>query len=133
MFKQGKMMNKKEKTNRRKINLPLSPFFSIPQSGYGRKGKGNRKISSLARIHIQQLICLPERGPLPVLADGAAMTRRLLISYLISRRTIPTQQIIPVFWDCLFGFAFVLFGESLPLSMCIVQQLITFRLRGDDD
>lgn len=60
MFKQGKMMNKKEKTNRRKINLPLSPFFSIP-SGYGSKGKRNRKISSLARIHIQQLICLPER------------------------------------------------------------------------
>jgi hypothetical protein len=43
MFKQGKMMNKKEKTNRRKINLPLSPFFPYHNPAMEERAKGTEK------------------------------------------------------------------------------------------
>ena len=70
MFKQGKMMNRK--TNRKK---------SISSSSI-RVWKG--EISLL----LGGVDLFARRAPLPGLADGAAMTRRLLISYLISRATL---------------------------------------------
>lgn len=75
MFKQGKNDEQKKKNQ--------SLFFLI-LSGYGKKNK--KKGGSLAERKeklSRELICL-FGPPCLALADGAAMTRRLLISYLFS-------------------------------------------------
>jgi hypothetical protein len=100
MFKQGKMI-----TNRKK---------SISSSSI-RVWKG--EISLL----LGGVDLFARRAPLPGLADGAAMTRRLLISYLISRATLYVfsmqhKQITQV------SFAFFSFS-------CCSSLNVTFRQR----
>ena len=106
MFKQGKMM---EQEKQKKINL----FWALQQRGrsFGRES---------------WFVC--SRAPLPGSADGAAMTRRLLISYLIlplnpQRENQPLARWFLYFFLLLYLYLLVFFLLLLFSPIILVVSL----------
>ncbi len=125
MFKQGKMMNKKERKRIGEKSIYLSLSFFPYHPAMEEREKGTECTSSSWFVCQREAPCLFE----PMGRQWLDVSWSL-ISSLDGR--FQHNKWSQSFWIAFLVLLLFYLG-SLYLWVCIVQQLITFRLRGDDD